>query len=46
MRERKQREFDEAIRGLIQKIDFVAFGVGIRKHAFEKEFVTNSVDPY
>ncbi len=44
--EKRQLEFDEAMTRLIRDTDFVAFGVGIRKDAFEKEFVDTGVDPY
>lgn len=43
---RRQMEFDEAIGQLIAEADFVAFGVGVRKTAFEKEFVETGIDPY
>jgi hypothetical protein len=42
----RQREFDQAIDKLILDAEFVAFGVGIRKRAFEKEFVEAGIDPY
>ena len=42
----KQREFDDAIGDLIDSTDFTAFGVGIRKNAFQGEFADTGVDPY
>ncbi|MEX0762796.1 MAG: hypothetical protein WD208_00245 [Dehalococcoidia bacterium] len=42
----KQEEFDQAMDGLVDATDFVAFGVGVRKNAFEKEFVEAGSDPY
>ncbi len=44
--EQERRKFDDAISGLIEDTDFVAFGVGIRKHAFAGEFVEAGLDPY
>ena len=44
--EQEQREFDEAISGLIEETDFVAFGVGIRKRAFAEDFLETRLDPY
>ena len=44
--ERKQRDFDEAIANLIIETKFVAFGVGIRKRAFSREFMEVGLDPY
>lgn len=43
---KKQLEFDEAIDRLVKETNFVAFGVGIRKDAFRKEFVETGIDPY
>lgn len=43
---RRQREFDEALDELVQQTVFQAFGVGIRKRAFTKEFVDTGIDPY
>lgn len=42
----RQREFDEAIDGLVAKTDFRAFGVGVRKTAFDREFLATGIDPY
>lgn len=42
----KQRSFDEAIAGLVERTDFTVFGVAIRKTAFAKEFVETGIDPY
>lgn len=42
----RQLEFDQAIDRLIRETNFVAFGVGIRKDAYRKEFVEPGVDPY
>ncbi len=44
--EHEQGAFDDAIAGLIEETDFVAFGVGIRKQAFAKEFAEAGLDPY
>jgi hypothetical protein len=44
--EKRQREFDEALDRLIRDANFVAFGVGVRKEAYEQEFVKANVDPY
>jgi hypothetical protein len=42
----KQDEFDAAINNLLEETPFVAFGVGVRKDAFKKEFVDSGIDPY
>ncbi len=42
----KQMAFDSALRELLARTDFTAFGVGVRKAAFQKEFVENGLDPY
>jgi len=42
----RQKQFDEAINKLIEETPFVAFGAGIRKEAFAKEFVASGIDPY
>ncbi len=42
----RQAEFDAAINRLVGESDFVVFGVGIRKRAFEEEFVQQGLDPY
>jgi hypothetical protein len=44
--EKRRSEFDRALDGLVRETGFVAFGVGVRKDAFEKEFVDTGVDPY
>jgi hypothetical protein len=41
-----QNRFDAAVDDLVQKTDFTVFGVGIRKHAFHREFVAVEADPY
>jgi hypothetical protein len=43
---KRQREFDKALDELIEHTVFKAFGVGIRKRAFNKEFVDTGIDPY
>lgn len=42
----KQNDFDQALDELISNAKFVVFGTGVRKHAFEKDFVTTGIDPY
>lgn len=42
----KQREFDEAINELLESTEFKVFGVGIRKDAYQKEFIDAGLDPY
>jgi hypothetical protein len=42
----RQKEFDQAVGKLIEETPFVAFGAGIRKEAFAKEFVASGIDPY
>lgn len=42
----KQSAFDAAIDRLIDETDFTVFGVGIRKNAFQEQFVDTGVDPY
>lgn len=42
----KQSAFDEAINQLISESDFVVFGVGVRKTAFQEQFVESGIDPY
>jgi len=44
--ESKQIQFDNAIGDLISGTHFTTFGVGIRKNAFQKEFVDKGIDPY
>lgn len=44
--EDKQLAFDEAINELVANTHFVAFGVGIRKEAYAREFVDTGLDPY
>ena len=41
----KQNAFDKAMNNLILSTSFVAFGVGVRKHAYA-EFLANESDPY
>lgn len=43
---RRQAEFDRALGELITATEFVAFGVGVRKSAFEQEFTSTGIDPY
>lgn len=42
----KQADFDAALRLLLETADFVAFGVGIRKDEFGRDFVETGIDPY
>lgn len=42
----KQTAFDTALNELIVKTDFVAFGVGVHKTAFSREFIETGIDPY
>ena len=42
----KQSAFDENINHLVSDSDFVVFGVGVRKTAFQEEFVQSRIDPY
>lgn len=42
----KQQQFDNAIDRLVVETEFVAFGVGIRKEAFARDFVESGIDPY
>lgn len=42
----KQLNFDRAIDSLIQRSRFVAFGTGIRKAVYQREFVETGRDPY
>jgi len=42
----RQAEFDRAIERLISQTDFTVFGVGIRKRAFQRDFVETGIDPY
>jgi hypothetical protein len=42
----KQRDFQQAVDYLVRASDFVAFGVGVRKTAFERDFVGAGIDPY
>ena len=42
----KQNEFDAAIDRLIDETDFMVFGVGVRKNAFQEQFADTGVDPY
>ena len=43
---KKQLEFDQGIHTLVNETNFVAFGVGVRKLAFQREFVAVGLDPY
>lgn len=43
---KRQDAFDEAIARIISESEFVAFGTGVRKSAFETEFVAEGLDPY
>ena len=43
---KRQREFDQALDRLVRESKFVAFGVGVRKALFQKEFVETGIDPY
>lgn len=43
---KRQREFDKALDGLVEQTVFEAFGVGIRKRGFKKEFIDTGIDPY
>jgi hypothetical protein len=43
---RRQQQFDDAVADLIRSSRFVAFGVAVRKTAFEAEFVTTGIDRY
>jgi hypothetical protein len=45
-KEDRQKEFDAAVDKLVEDTDFTVFGVAIRKHAFQKEFVDANLDPY
>lgn len=42
----RQIAFDEAIAELVEEIDFVAFGIGVRKDRFVEDFVETGLDPY
>ena len=42
----RQLEFDRAVNRLVEETPFTAFGVGVRKRAFEEEFVASGIDPY
>lgn len=44
--EDRQKEFDAALDQLVEDTEFVVFGVGVRKHAFENDFVVAGLDPY
>lgn len=43
---KRHQEFDQALDKLIRETRFVAFGVGVRKAPFQKEFVETGIDPY
>jgi len=42
----RQEEFDKAIVKLLEDTDFQVFGVGVRKEAFQRDFVDVGLDPY
>lgn len=42
----RQAELDRALEELLENTEFFAFGVGVRKHAFEKDFSDTGIDPY
>lgn len=42
----RQEEFDRAIDTLLEETDFRVFGVGVRKEAFQRDFVDAGLDPY
>jgi hypothetical protein len=42
----RQDELDQAVNKLLTETPFVAFGVGVRKEGFAKEFVDSGIDPY
>lgn len=42
----RQNEFDEEIIALLDSTEFTVFGVGVRKEAFQREFVDAGIDPY
>lgn len=42
----RQAEFDDAIIKLLDSTNFKVFGVGVRKEAYQKEFVEAGLDPY
>jgi len=42
----KQAAFDQAIDRLVTDTSFVAFGVGVRKLGFERDFMQTHIDPY
>lgn len=44
--QQRRAEFDQAIDELVANTSFVVFGVGVRKTAFESEFVETGIDPY
>ena len=42
----RQDAFDQAVDQLVANEKFTAFGVGIRKRAFQEQFVQAGIDPY
>lgn len=42
----RHKAFLAAVDALVGRTDFVAFAVGIRKNAFEQEFLKTGLDPY
>lgn len=42
----RQADFDRAISRLIEDTSFTAFGVAVRKDAFQREFSDSGLDPY
>lgn len=42
----RQEKFDRAIENLLETTDFQVFGVGVRKEAFQRQFVDVGLDPY
>lgn len=43
---RSQEQFRQQLRELLASLSFSVFAVGVRKRAFEEEFVRASLDPY
>lgn len=42
----KQEHFVRAVDELIERTEFTAFSVGLRKHAFAREYVSSGQDPF
>ena len=42
----RQTQFELALERLVRQTNFVTFGVGVRKSAFEAEFKYSGIDPY